>query len=25
MLAPIMPYNDFANLTKEDALALVAL
>jgi hypothetical protein len=22
---PIMPYNDFANLTKEDALALVAL
>jgi len=25
MLAPIMPYNDFANLTKEDALALIAL
>ena len=24
MLAPIMPYNDFANLTKEDALAIVA-
>jgi mono/diheme cytochrome c family protein len=24
MLAPIMPYNDFASLTKEDALAIVA-
>jgi mono/diheme cytochrome c family protein len=24
VLAPIMPYNDFANLTKEDALAIVA-
>jgi mono/diheme cytochrome c family protein len=24
MLAPIMPYNDFANLTKEDALAIAA-